>query len=179
VAGTNPDDRPKAPGESPPRRLERPPSERYGGRASKQTDSAEGATSGSALSGPFAKAAVVSFAGALALVVVGAILALTAGLPIAAGATGAATGLVLARAAVPAGGARPVARRTLAWLAIVLSVAAVAVAAVATWLIAQREGGTLGLLDYLDQTFGLFIPAEAAIAAATAAWGASAGPIQS
>jgi hypothetical protein len=139
----------------------------------------DGPASRSALRGPLAKAAVVSLAGAIALVVVGAILTLTAGLLIAAGATGAAAGLVLARAAVPDDGAHPVARRTLAWLAILLAIAAVAVAALVTWLIAQREGGTLGLLDYLNETCGLFIPAEAAIAAVTAAWGASAGPVQS
>jgi hypothetical protein len=179
VAGTNPDDRPATPGEAAPRRLERPPSERYGGRASATTGSSDGTANRSALAGPLAKAAVVSLAGALALVVVGAILTLTAGLLIAAGATGAAAGLVLARAAVPGDGARPVPRRTLAWLAVAMSVAAIAVAALATWLIAQREGGTLGLLDYLSETFGLFIPAEAAIAAVAAAWGASAGPIQS
>jgi hypothetical protein len=139
----------------------------------------DGAPDRSALRGPLAKAVIASVAGALALVVLGAILALTAGLLIAAGATGAATGLVLARAAVPAGGEMPVPRRTLAWLAIALSLAAIVVAALATWVIAQREGGTLGLLDYLTETFGLFIPAEAAVAAITAAWGASAGPIQS
>ena len=46
------------------------------------------------------------------------------------------------------------------------------------WAYALGEGGTLGLLDYLLQTFGPFVPAEAVIAAVTAWWGAGAGPVQ-
>ena len=179
MAGTNPNDRPPAPGEATPRRLERPPSERYSGGASGTARGSGGIAEAPALPGPLAKAVVVSLAGALLLVVVGAILASTAGLLFVAGGAGAAIGLVLARAAVPATGARPVARRTVVWLAVGLAIAAVSVAAVATWLIAQREGGTLALVDYLVETFGLFIPGEAVIAAGAAAWGASAGPIQS
>ena len=180
MAGTNRDDPQRAPGEAMPRRLERPPSERYRPGAS-ATAGGPGAASGngSALPGPLARAGVVSLAGAVLLVVVGAILASTAGLLFAAGATGAAIGLVLARAAVPEGGARPVPRRTIAWIAVGLSIAAVAVAAVATWVIAQREGGTLALVAYLVETFGLFSPGETVIAVGAAAWGASAGPIQS
>ncbi len=94
--------------------------------------------------------------------------------------TGAAVGLVLARvAAAPAGLASPIARRTVAWIAIGLSLAAVVVSAVATWAYARGEGGTLGLIDYLLTTFGPFVPAEAVLAAVTAWWGASVGPVQS
>lgn len=131
------------------------------------------------MTGPLARAVVVAIAGAVALVVVGAIFASQAGLPFVAGIGGAAIGLVLARAAVPSDGIQPVARRTVVWLAVGLAVAAVAVACGATWLIAQREGGTLGLVDYLSEAFGPFIPAEALIAAVAAGWGANAGPIQS
>jgi hypothetical protein len=122
---------------------------------------------------------VVGLAGAIALVLVGAVFASTAGLLVVAGGAGALVGLVLARAAVPRDSNRPTARRTIEGLAIGIALAAVAVAAIGTWLIAQREGGVLPLVDYLAETFGLFIPAEAAIAAVAAAWGASAGPIQS
>lgn len=121
----------------------------------------------------------MSVAAALALVAVGALLASTAGLLFVAGIGGGATGLVLARAAVPRDDARPVSRRTVGWLAVALAIGAVAVASVATWLIAKQEGGTLGLVDYLAETFGPFIPGEAVIAAAAAAWGANAGPVQS
>jgi hypothetical protein len=113
------------------------------------------------------------------LAIVGAILASTTGLLVVAGATGAAVGLVLSRAAVPVGDAAPVPRRRVAWLAVGLSLAAVAVAAVITWVYARAEGGTLGFIDYQLATFGPFVPAEALIAAVTAWWGASSGPVQS
>lgn len=121
----------------------------------------------------------MSLVGALSLVALGAVFASTAGLLFSAGVSGGAIGLVIARAAVPGDGAVPVARRTIGWVAVGLAIGAVAVAAIATWLIAQREGGTLGLVGYLVETFGLFIPGEVVLAAAAAAWGANAGPIQS
>jgi hypothetical protein len=112
-------------------------------------------------------------------VLVGAVLASTFGLLFVAGITGALIGLVLSRAAAPLDETRrPVSRRTLAWLAIALSLGAVAVASVATWLIARAEGGTLQLVDYLLTTFGPFVPAEAVIAAVAAWWGAMTGPVQ-
>ena len=188
MADMHPNDRP-SPGEAGPRRLERPPSDRYapGGRAGGGTGSGAGRGAGlgdspstsSALPGPLARAAIVALAMALALLAVGALLASTAGLLFVAGIGGGATGLVLARAAVPRDGARPVARRTIGWLAVAIAIGAVAVAALGTWLIAQREGGTLELVDYLAETFGAFIPGEAIVAAAAAAWGANAGPVQS
>ena len=161
-------------------RLATPPSARYGDPTDAPGgggDPATGATR-SALPGPFVRAIVVAIAGAAALLVVGAILASTAGLLFIAGLTGAAVGLVLARAAVPRDDARPVARRRVAWLAIALSIAAVWLAAVGTWLVARNEGGTLALVDYLLEAFGPFIPAEAVLAALAAAWGAHAGPVQ-
>jgi hypothetical protein len=120
----------------------------------------------------------VAAVGALALVIVGALLASTTGLLFAAGATGGATGLVLARAAVPAGGEAPLTRRSVAWIAIALVVAAVVVADVATWLVARGEGGMLDPLDYLLTTFGLFVPGELLLGVLGAAWGARSGPVQ-
>ncbi len=120
----------------------------------------------------------MAIAGAALLTIVGAILASTFGLLLAAGFIGTAVGLVLARAALPAGDAVPVPRRTVAWLAVGLAVGAVAVAALATWAYGRSEGGTLGLFEYLLETFGPFVPAEALIAAVTAWWGAKAGPVQ-
>ncbi len=167
-----------APGEAGARRLDRAPSDRYASRILTATGDAV-STRASGLRGPLARALLVSLAAAIALVGVGALLASTAGLLLSAGIGGGAIGLVLARAAVPGDGARPVARRTLGWLAVGLAIGAVAVAAVATWVIAQQEGGVLGLVDYLAETFGPFIPGEAVIAALAAAWGANAGPVQS
>jgi hypothetical protein len=91
----------------------------------------------------------VAAIGAVALLVLGAVIASTAGLLFAAGATGGATGLVLAR-----------------------------VADLATWVVARGEGGTLGPLDYLLTTFGPFVPGELVLAALGAAWGARSGPVQ-
>lgn len=122
---------------------------------------------------------MVAAIGAAVLLMVGGVLASTAGLLFTAGAAGAGIGLVLARAAVPRGEARPVARRSVAWLAVALAVGSVAVAAVATWVVARGEGGTLGVVDFLLETFGPFIPGEAVVAALAAAWGANAGPVQS
>lgn len=111
---------------------------------------------------------------------VGGVFASTFGLLFVAAAMGAAIGLVLARAAVPAPGsdARPVSRRLVVWLALALAIVAVVVADIATWLYALAEGGTLELFDYLWTTYGLFIPAVAVVAVVTAWWGASAGPVQ-
>lgn len=171
-AGSDPGDR---------RRLERPPSDRYGvGKPATGTEPgpAAGEAGGSALIGPLIRAAVVASLGAGALYVVGALLASTAGLLFTAGVTGAGVGIVLARAAAPRGDLRPVARRNVAWLAVGLAIAAVVVASIATWVTARGEGGTLGIVDYLLETFGPFIPGEAIVAALAAAWGANAGPVQ-
>jgi hypothetical protein len=161
------------------RRLAQPPSTRY---ASPVAPPVPGAAR-SALPGPLARAALVAVAGAIAMTVVGAILTSTAGLLFVAGATGAAVGLVLARAAAPAGDASradatPVRRRRVAWLSVALSLGAVALAGLATWLIGRAEGGVLGPIDYLVETFGPFVPGEAILAAVGAWWGASTGPVQ-
>ena len=174
---------PNEPGDRPPasavresRRLAEPPSARYAA-----APDAAGSTRGvgSALRGPLARAVPVAVVGGVLLTIVGSILASTAGLLFVAGVMGAALGLVLSRAAVPTGIASPVPRRTVAWIAIGLSIAAIAVSAVATWVYARGEGGTLGLVDYLLATFGPFVPAEVLIASVTAWWGASIGPVHS
>jgi hypothetical protein len=124
------------------------------------------------------RADLAAIIGAAALVFVGAVLASTFGLLLVAGAMGAAIGLLLARAAVADGVTRPVSRSLVIRLAVGLALVAVAVADVAIWLYGRGEGGTLGLLDYLWTTFGPFVPGVAVIAAVTAWWGASAGPVQ-
>jgi hypothetical protein len=68
-------------------------------------------------------------------------------------------------------------RRTVVRLAVLLACLAVAIGAVGTWAVAISEGGVLGPIDYLWQTFGLFIPAELIVASLAAAWGASSGPL--
>lgn len=137
------------------------------------------AATATALRVPLLRATTVAIASAMLLTVVGAVLASTAGLLFVAGGAGAGIGLVLARAAVPFGDATPVGRGQVARIAVGLSLAAVALAAVATWIIARGEGGVLGPIEYLLTTFGPFVPAEAVIASLTAWWGASIGPVQS
>jgi hypothetical protein len=61
---------------------------------------------------------------------------------------------------------------------VALSLVAVAASDLLTWRFALVEGGALGLVDYLWETFGLLVPGEAVVAALTAAWGAAAGPVQ-
>lgn len=167
------------PGEGPASgagRLARAPAARFAERADPGISDREAR---SALRGPFLRAVVVATLGAGALVLVGALLASTAGLLFVAGATGAAIGLVLARAAVPAEGTAPLSRGAVAWLAVGIVLVAVALADLATWTVARGEGGTLGPLDYLLTTFGPFVPGELVLGALGAVWGARSGPVQS
>lgn len=127
---------------------------------------------------PLAQAGVAAIAGAALLFLVGAIVASTAGLVFVSGAMGAAIGLLLSGASVAESGRPPLTRRSVVWLAVGIATGAVAIAWVATWLYALGEGGTLGLLDYLLETFGPFVPGELLIAAVAAAWGASSGPVR-
>lgn len=128
---------------------------------------------------PVLKAIGAAVLGGALLFAVGAIFSSTAGLLFIAGLTGGAIGLLLARAAVPGDADQPaLTRRAATWLAMGLAVAAVAAGAIATWVFARGEGGTLGLIDYLLETFGLIIPGEIVIATIGAAWGAGAGPVE-
>ena len=156
------------------RRLEHAPSARYATPAGGVARTGRGS-----LVGPLAQAGIAAAVGAALLFLVGAIVAATAGLVFVSGVMGAAIGLLLARAAVATDERAPtLTRNAVMWLAIGIAVGAVLVADVATWLNARGEGGTLGLIDYLWQTFGLFVPGELLVAAIGAVWGASAGPVK-
>lgn len=155
------------------RRLEHPPSARYAGDPAPAV-----AQSDSALGGPLLRAIVAAILGAAALFVVGAVVASTFGLLFVGGVTGAAIGLLLAGAAVPRSGRRPASRRSLSRIGVGLALAAVGAAYLGIWVYGRGEGGTLGLLDYLWTTFGLFVPGVALVAAVASAWGAGAGPVQ-
>lgn len=173
MAGSEPGES-RGPGGGESRRLAEAPSARYGSPA--EDDLRPGPPS---LVGPLAKASIVAVVGAAVLIVVGAILASTAGLLFVSGITGVGIGLVLARARVPGDdGEVALSPRAVTWLAIGLAIASVVIAAIGTWLIARQEGGVLGPIDYLLTTFGPFVPGELLIAGLTAAWGAGAGPIE-
>jgi hypothetical protein len=172
MAGTEPGER-GAPGvEGAKGRLERPPSDRYVNAGSASS------TRGTPLL-PVVKAALAALLGAVGLFAVGAVFASTAGLLFVAGLIGATVGLLLARAAVPGDAAAPaLTRGRVTWLAVAVSLGAIVVGALATWLYALGEGGTLGFVDYQLETFGPFILGEVIIATLAAAWGASAGPVE-
>jgi hypothetical protein len=162
------------------RPLAEPPSARYAaGEGQGTTDgSAKVAAPGSAMRGPLLRAVLVAVAGAAALVVVGGVLASTFGLLLISGATGAVIGLVIARAAVPDGDTRPMPRGTVIRVAVALALLAIVGSDIGLWLLARQQGGSLGLFDFLWETFGPFVPGDALVAALVAWWGASAGPVQ-
>lgn len=176
MAGSEPGES-RGPGGGDSRRLAEAPSARYGTPSGDEL----GAPTDGPLSpvGPLARASIVAVVGAAVLVAVGAILASTAGLLFVSGITGAGIGLLMSRARVPGmDGAAALSPRAVTWLAIGLAIASVVVAGIGTWLYALREGGVLGPIDYLLTTFGPFVPGELVIAGLSAAWGASAGPIE-
>ena len=179
---TTPGEQRPAGDEARPRRLAEPPSARYVRPDAPPAGESPSAAPGT-LPGALARAVLVGIAGAIVLTVVGAILTSTAGLLFVAGVTGAAVGLVLSRAAARQGDAAiadaaPITPRRAAWLSVAVSLAAVAGAGLATWAIGRAEGGVLGPIDYLLETFGPFVPGEAILAAIGAWWGATTGPVQ-
>jgi hypothetical protein len=106
-------------------------------------------------------AAFLAIGGALAITVAGGLLAITAGLVVIAGALGWAIATVLAR------GVEATRRR---WLAPTLAVSGVALGQVGLWVVARQEGGTLGPIEYLAETFGVLVALQLAIAAVVAWW---------
>ena len=160
------DDRPTtpAPGEQRPRgTLDRPPSERYG--------VAEDVPAVASERPPFARgiaaAAVAAIAGAVVIAVGGGLLTITAGLLVVA----AIVGWIVAVALMLGGGVPTAAERgRRRWIAAVIALAGVALGQAGLWLIARGEGGTLGPIDYLAETFGALVPAELLIAAVVAWW---------
>jgi MFS family permease len=148
------DERPSGtPGE---RRLDRPPSERYSEPAD-TTDDGNGRRVP-----PIVAGAIVALVGALVITIGGGLLAITAGLIVVAAALGWAV------AAAMAAGHAPRTARTM-WSAVGLAVLGVGLGQVGLWLLARQEGGVLGIVDYLAETFGFLVPLEL-VAAAVAAW---------
>jgi hypothetical protein len=180
MAGNEPGDRPTAAAAGRAgRQLERAPGERYvrseGGSRPDETPGGRG----QALFAPLVKAVAAAAIGTLLMYALGALLSSSAGLVFVAGLTGAAVGLLLARAAAPGRGEAPaLTRRQVLRLAVALTLLAVVIGAIGTWLHAIAEGGALGLVDYLLETFGGIVPAELVIGAIAAAWGAGAGPVE-
>lgn len=149
---------PPTPGE---RRLAHPPSDRYRAaeeRAAAAEEEAAGEGSASVARG-VALAVLVAAVGAAAIVVLGGILTMTAGLVVVAVVLGWGVGLALRYGA----GSR-LARRRRAALAVVITLIAIVAAQLGLWQYAQLEGGVLSPLDYLWEVFGILVPIEIVVA---------------
>jgi hypothetical protein len=150
---------PPSPGE---RRLAHPPSDRY--RAAEARAAVNAPDPAASLSRGVAIGAVAAIVGTVALVFLGGVMAISAGLVVVAGALGWAVAAGLAYGAGDHVSSR---RRVVA--AVGASVAAVAVAQVGLWQYALTEGGVLGPIDYLLEVYGPLVPLEFG-AAALVAW---------
>jgi hypothetical protein len=151
---------PASPGE---RRLAHPPSDRY--RAIEAREAAVKAPDpGASLTRGIAVGVVAAIVGAVAIVFLGGVLAISAGLVVVAGALGWAVAAGLAY-----GAGEHVSPRRRVVAAVGASIAAVAVAQVGLWQYALTEGGVLGPIDYLFEVYGPLVPLEFG-AAALLAW---------
>lgn len=143
--------------------LERPPADRYRPTA---PDPGGHAPAVSPTRG-VTFAALAGLVGAVAIVVLGGLLALSAGLIVVAAATGWA---VAAGLRVGAGSSLDASRRRS--LAAAIALVAIALGQVGLWLYARTEGGALGPVDYLAETFGFLVPLELVAGGAVAWWSA-------
>jgi len=144
------------------RRLAHPPSDRY--RASEPVpDAAAPADPGTSVARGIVLAVVAAIGGAVVLVVLGGILAVTAGLVVISAATGWLIGTGLRF-----GAGDLVAPRRRIVIAVALAIAAVVLAQLGLWQYGLTEGGVLSLLDYLSEVYGQLVPLEIVIAAALA-----------
>jgi hypothetical protein len=156
--------RPPEPGErSGGRRLERPPGERYRSDEPPPAEPAPAATPARGVAWAFA----VAVAGAVAIAVLAGALNVTVGLLVVAVLIGRYVAMALRAGGAP--------RRGVEALAAGLAIFGVALGQLGIWLYARSEGGVLGLLDYLAQTFGWLVPVELAVAAVVAWWSARTG----
>ena len=147
------------------RRLARPPSDRY--RPESPTAAASGddvAGTGGSFGRAIAFGALTGLALAAAITVLGEVLLITAGLIAVAGLGGWAIAV-----AVRAGGVAALSPSEQRALAVGLVAAAVLAGQLGLWLFARSEGGVLGPVDYLAETFGLLVPLQFVVGVA-AAW---------
>jgi hypothetical protein len=110
--------------------------------------------------------------GSLTAVIVGGILAFLGG-PVSLSAGLAVVAFFMGRlvgAMVRTGAGRTLSSPARVSLAIVLSLAGIAIGQIGIWLFARGEGGTLDLGAYLFDAFGPLVPLEFMIATLTAWW---------
>ena len=143
------------------RRLERPPADRFRDQVEEESPAPQGSPGravGAAVAGAVATAALT--------VLLGGVLAVSAGLLVLWASGGYAIGLVTRLQSGTALSARR--RRGIALTAAVLGVL---LGQVGLWWFASTEGGVLPVVEYLAQTFGLLVPLQVVLAAAGAWWG--------
>ncbi len=148
------------------RRLAHPPSDRYRAAETAAIEAAavDASDPGASVPRGVAAATVVAIVGAAGITVLGGVLAVSAGLIVAAAAIG-----WTAAVALRVGAREWLGRSARVRLAVGLAVAAIALGQLGLWLYAGTEGGVLPPLDYLGQVFGPLVPAEFT-AAAIFAW---------
>lgn len=145
------------------RRLAHPPSDRY--RATEPPAPVLDPAASPARGVAFGLGAAL--VGAVAITILGGMLTFSAGLLVAAGATGWAVAAGLRLGA----GHRLVGDRRVR-LAVGLAIASVVLGQAGLWLYALAEGGVLDPIDYLAQTFGPLVPLQF-LAAWILAWAAA------
>jgi hypothetical protein len=150
----------QSPGE---RRLHRPPSARFDA-----PDEAIPAGPFGSLGRAVAYGSLAALGGALLTVLLGGVVALSAGLLVVAAAAGNVVGWVTR---IGAGTSLEPRRRVV--IAVILALAGVALGQLGLWWYAGTEGGVLPLVEYLATTFGILVPVQAALAAGFAWWGAA------
>ncbi len=154
-AADQPASAPPTPGE---RRLAHPPSDRYHSAEPVVATPRPGSPARAAVFGVLA-----AIAGAIVIVLLGGVLAMSTSLLVVAPLVGWAVAWSL-----KTGAGASVARARLALMALLLALAAVLLGQVGLWLYARTEGGVLPLLDYLGQTYGLLVPLQFLFAAPVA-----------
>lgn len=153
-----------APGE---RRLAHPPSDRYRAAEADEDGSAGPAADPGSVVRGLLYADLVALVGAGAIVVLGGVLAQSAGLLVVAALIGRAVALALLVGVGPTLGPP---RRT--WLAVGIALGGIVIGQVGLWAYAGAEGGVLPLPTYLAETFGLLVPLQLLVGAAFAWWSA-------
>ena len=144
------------------RRLDRPPSERYAAPDNEPPGPPPGS-----LVRAVAYGAVAAVSGAILTVLLGGVVALSAGLLVVWASAGNVIGMVTK---LGGGTVVPATRRVV--LAVILALLGVALGQVGLWWYAGTEGGVLPLVDYLATTFGVLVPLQALLAIGFAWWGA-------
>jgi hypothetical protein len=104
-------------------------------------------------------AVIATAIGAAATMVLGGVLAVSAGLLVVAAATGWGVAVALR-----VGGGSELDQGRRVRVALLLTTVGVILGQLGLWLFARYEGGVLGPIDYLSETFGLLVPIELAIA---------------